>query len=236
MNELALKVYQVDYEFICKNCLNPHLWEETWSLFVYRNYVFTLNISSINVRDNTITFLIELVKGDKRKSRYIWFHRNTENYKVLIKQVNGAMFSLIEDFENDLLRETEEYKEIESSYRSEYNLLKEIAEEFLDSEGVSNRDIREIYTDAYISDNIKTDSMKTMFLFHNKYRALSELYLVFTKAIDDKNRHDIVLNALKNEKQDRINEIMEELEEYKKNIEDSDDEFIQSLKDELKGL
>lgn len=236
MNELALKVYQVDYEFICKNCLNPNLWEKTWNLFVYRDYVFTLNISSINVIDNTITFLIQLIKGNKRKSNYVWYYRNTQNYTVLIKQVNGTMFRLIEQFEESLLRESERYKEIERSYIDEYNLLKELAEEFLDDNGVSNREIREIYIDNYISNNSKIETMKSNYLYYNRYRLLSEMYLVFTKAIEDKTRHEMVLNGLKNESKERIDEILEELEEYKKNIEESDDDFIESLKDELESL
>lgn len=236
MNELALKVYQVDYEFICKNCLNPNLWEKTWNLFVYRDYVFTLNISSISVRENTISFLIELIKGNKRKSTYICYHRNTENYTVLIKQVNGAMFRLIEEFEEMLLKQSDEYREIEDSSDREYDLLKEIAEEFLYDNGVSNSEIRDIYIDNYISNNSKIETMKSNYLYYNKYKLLSEMYLVFTKAIEDKTRHEIVLNRLKNESEERINGILEELEEYKKNIEESDDDFIESLKDELESL
>ena len=33
-NELALKVYDIDYSFIIKNYLSPELWEKTWTLFV----------------------------------------------------------------------------------------------------------------------------------------------------------------------------------------------------------
>ena len=236
MNELALKVYQVDYEFICKNCLNPNLWEKTWNLFVYRDYVFTLNISSISVRENTISFLIELIKGNKRKSTYIWYHRNTENYTVLIKQVNGAMFRLIEEFEEMLLRQSDEYQEIMDSYYNERDLLKEIAEEFLNNEGVSNKEIREIYIDNYISNNSKIETMKRNYLYYNQYRLLSEMYLVFTKAVKDETRHEIVLNRMKTESKERIDRILEELEEYKKNIEESDNDFIESLKDELESL
>lgn len=236
MNELALKVYQVDYEFICKNCLNPNLWEKTWNLFVYRDYVFTLNISSISVRENTISFLIELIKGNKRKSTYIWYRRNTENYTVLIKQVNGAMFRLIEEFEEMLLRQSDEYQEIMDSYYNEQDLLKEIAEEFLDNEGVSNKEIREIYIDNYISNNSKIETMKRNYLYYNQYRLLSEMYLVFTKAVKDETRHEIVLNRMKTESKERIDRILEELEEYKKNIEESDNDFIESLKDELESL
>lgn len=236
MNELALKVYQVDYEFISKNCLNPELWNKVWNLFVYRNYIFTLEISSINVRDNLIWFDLHLSHGSVKKCRTICFHRNTENYLVLKKQVNGAMFNLIQDLENYEIHHTDEYYEIDNSRASEQYMLREIAEAFLDDEGVSNSDIRDIYIESYIDNHSRIDSSLRNYEIKKQYTILSELYLVYTKAIGDETRHEIVLNKLRNENEEDIEDIISELKEYAEKIENQDQDLIDELTDELESL
>ena len=236
MNELALKVYQVDYEFISKNCLNPELWNKVWNLFVYRDYVFTLEISSINVRDNNIWFDLYLSHSGVKKQRTICFHRDTENYLVLKKQVNGAMFNLIQELENHEIHRTDEYYEIDESRDSEQDMLREIAEAFLDDEGVSNSDIRDIYIESYIDNHSRIDSLLLDYETKKQYTILSELYLIYTKAIGDETRHEIVLNKLRNENEEDIEDIISELKEYAEKIENQDQDLIDELTDELESL
>lgn len=236
MNELALKVYQVDYEFISRNCLNPELWNKVWNLFVYRNYVFTLEIADINVRDDVVNFTLALKKGNHIEYRGVWFHRNTENYLVLKKQINGAMFSLIEDFERYEIEKSDEYEDIENSRSSEEDMLREIAESFLDSEGVSNADIRDVYTENYVYNHSRIDSLLSNYKSNKHYIVLSELYLIYTKAIGDENRHKIVLNKLRNENEEDIEDIISELKEYAEKIENQDQDLIDELTDELESL
>ena len=236
MNELVLKVYQVDYEFISKNCLNPELWNKVWNLFVYRNYVFTLEIADINVRENIVHFSLGLHKGNHIEHRGVWFHRNTENYLVLKKQINGAMFSLIDDFERYEIEKSDEYKNIENSRSSEKDMLRDIAEAFLDNEGVSNRDIRDVYTENYIDYHTKIDSLLSDYRSTKHYTVLSELYLIYTKAIGDETRHNTVLNKLRNENEEDIENIISELKEYAEKIENQDQDLIDELTNELESL
>lgn len=60
-NEIALKVYDVDYSFIIKNYLASDLWQKTWTLFVYKNVRVTLDLYKIEVKKHT----------RKRKSKVI---------------------------------------------------------------------------------------------------------------------------------------------------------------------
>lgn len=237
-NELALKVYEVDYDFISKNCLKPELWNKTWTLFVYRNYIFELEISSINVKENTISFCIIGKKGCKSHSTYVWFHRNTENYNVLKKQVNGAIFELIRRFEGDMIEYSDTYCEISNSRSSEYDMLREIAENFLDDNGVSNSEIRDIYIDNYIDNHSRIDSDLQSYRLAKEYCVLSELYLVFTKAIKDDNRYNIVLNKISRQMdyEEKIKDIMDELKEYVEKIDNQDQDLIDELTNDLESL
>ena len=53
-----LKVYEIDYSFIIKNYLDKNLWKKQWTLFVYKDYVFTLNLYKIDTEDCSIGFKI----------------------------------------------------------------------------------------------------------------------------------------------------------------------------------
>ena len=105
-NEITIKVYEVDYSFIIKNYLDKELWSKSWTLFVYKDYIFTLNLAYINTESNSITFKI--------KCNYLHFDWEADvfdnsinvthslsnsNINVLKRQINGALFSAIENIE-----------------------------------------------------------------------------------------------------------------------------------------
>ena len=47
-----VKIYSIDYSFIISNYLDKELWKMKWNLFVYKNNVFTLNLHSIDTKNN----------------------------------------------------------------------------------------------------------------------------------------------------------------------------------------
>lgn len=64
-NGIVIKKYEVDYSFIIRNYLSPKMWEKVWTLFLYKNFRFTLQINSISVYSTVkITFRISLDNGD----------------------------------------------------------------------------------------------------------------------------------------------------------------------------
>lgn len=44
----TIKVYEIDYDFIIKNYLDPKLWNKSWTVFVYRDFVFYIKNDSHN--------------------------------------------------------------------------------------------------------------------------------------------------------------------------------------------
>ena len=46
-NDIIIKQYAIDYNFIISNYLDKSLWKKKWNLFVYKDHVFTLNLYKI---------------------------------------------------------------------------------------------------------------------------------------------------------------------------------------------
>lgn len=104
MNNLVIKRYEVDYSFIIKNYLDKKLWSKNWTLFVYKDLVFNLSLYTIDVEDYSICFKIKLIKENFNCIDLIWYHEKQSNIDILKKQINGSIFSLIEDYEKDLIK------------------------------------------------------------------------------------------------------------------------------------
>lgn len=192
-----IKVYNIDYSFIISNYLDKSLWKKKWSLFIYKDNVFTLNIYKIETETDRIVFKISYNKLN-------WDHEfvtyDIQNTSILIlkKQINGAIFRLMEIKDGDDARNSAGYNAIVEARQEERDRLRDIAEQYLDSNGIELDDVREAYIDRFISRNAKTDSMAYNYLQGCMYTFLAEIMLVFTKITNDKARYDVVVNAVGN--------------------------------------
>ena len=234
MNNLVIKRYEVDYSFIIKNYLDKKLWNKNWTLFVYKDLVFNLSLFRIDVEDYSICFKIKLIKGNFNCIDLIWYHEKQSNIDILKKQINGSIFSLIESYEKDLIKKEPEYLKIEDNEYIEREMLTNIAEEFLDENGVSNREIRDVYIDNYVSNNSKTDTYLSNYLDYRQYHVASDVYLVYTKVCGDKSRYNYVEKAIKND--DNYNDLMEEVNEYLEKLENDKEDLEVEFKECLEAI
>jgi hypothetical protein len=93
----------------------------------------------------------------------------------------------------------------------------DIAEQYLDSNGINLDDVREAYIDRFISRNAKTDTMAHNYLQGCMYTFLAEVMLVFTKITEDNTRYNAVVNAVGNKGnlaliESAVEQFVEELE------------------------
>ena len=93
----TIKVYEIDYDFIIKNYLDPKLWNKSWTVFIYRDFVFTLRMTKIAVISNTITFEVKLNKH--WESRHFDYNIENSNINFLKKSLKGTIKRLIGDYE-----------------------------------------------------------------------------------------------------------------------------------------
>lgn len=214
-----LKVYEIDYEFIIKNYLDKHLWKKIWTLFVFKEYVFTLNLYRIDTKNNKIEFEIK-IQGHWYTECITYDIENT-SIKILKQQINGAIFRLIERLEESKIENTLGYKEILDTIESERETLREIAEEYLDDNSVTNEEIRDVYIDNYIDRNEKAYEKKQIYIDSMKYTVLTELYLIYCEVTRDTKRKQTILKA-NEDSYVKIAVITSEIEDFIKELESED--------------
>ena len=131
------KVYKVDYEFLIKNYLDPSLWKKTWTIYVYKDNIFTISLNSIYCGSRDINFKISYNKLQPWESELVMYPLDGQmSIDILMKKINGTIWNLMCKHERDLIIQSDGYKEILSQKRDEEDRLREIAEEFLDNNGL----------------------------------------------------------------------------------------------------
>lgn len=239
-NEIALKVYEIDYSFIIKNYLDKELWHKEWTLFIYKNYVFKISLESIEVKRNAIVFKVE----SNQESSFDWNnYENLDNYTIIIhyldnsnidvlkKQINGAIFELIERAEKIRIIKSNEYKELEDCKSQEEDRLEEIAKDFLDKEGVTNENIRDAYINDYVSANRTVNNSLIRYKREKIYTVIPDVYLVFTKATNDIARENRVLEKLDYNDAEAI---LKQVDEYMAKLET--EEYRKELSEDLESI
>lgn len=222
-NELALKVYDIDYSFIINNYLSPDLWQKTWTLLVYKNTRVTLELRYINVRQPiSIQFEIKIQDENTYDTEWISYDIEQSNVNILKKQINGAIRDCINGLEQYYIHQESGYKELCDSRLEEQDKLRKIAEEYLDDNGITLDDVREAYITKYVDDNDKGYIHINNYVAGRKYKCLSGLWLVFYKAIGRNDKYKEIVDSLRYD--ENFEDKMKEIKEYIKTFDDEESE------------
>lgn len=228
----AIKVWKMDYSFIIKNYLNPALWQKTWTLFEYKDFVITIKLTKIETENMRIVFRLNLRDNSRPNT---WGDQEDVSYslkgssiKFLIKNINGAIFRMISYHErNHALEDLPVYIDAKQQGDIEIEKLTVLASEFLDDEGVTNEEIREAYIDKYVDDNKQNDEYIQRLRSAYEYHLLTDFYLVFAESIGDDAKYQTVMDKLE---ENEIENVLKEINQYKTYIETDD------YQEEMKGL
>lgn len=228
----AIKVWKMDYSFIIKNYLNPALWQKTWTLFEYKDFVITIKLTKIETENMRIVFRLNLRDNSRPNT---WGDQEDVSYslkgssiKFLIKNINGAIFRMISYHErNHVLEDLPVYIDAKQQGDIEIEKLTVLASEFLDDEGVTNEEIRETYIDKYVDDNKQNDKYIQRLRSAYEYHLLTDFYLVFAESIGDDAKYQTVMDKLE---ENEIENVLKEINQYKTYIETDD------YQEEMKGL
>lgn len=235
MYNLAPKVYDIDYSFIVKNYLSPALWEREWTLYIYKDLEFSLLIDSIDCQNCAIRFKIRIKTSCDQysNSAYIYHYMKSSNITVLKRQINGSMYDLMCGYERHIIRRSEEFKELMNMYADEDDNLTTIAEEFLYENGVTNKDIRDVYIDSYVSNNRKRYTAESNYMDAKKFLILPDYFLTLTKAGNDDSRYNVCYAKIsKNIDTTVIEKLMEEAKE----VYEFGDEYTEDMKLQLEAI
>lgn len=236
MNLPQIKIYEIDYQFIIDNYTNPKLWDKVWNLFVFKNYIYTITLSSIDVKKYEISFEIRLESAlnvwDRNKTAFIKYNLKNSTIEILKKQINGTLFTLAEWLEKVVIENSSEYRQMEDSKYSERNLLEEIAKDFLDENNVTNSEIRDVYIDYYVDKNETIYERLNDLEDEMRYNYLTDLFLIIAECSNDETRKNKVLENQNNE--EKIQQILGEVDEYMKYIETED--WTSEMREKLEAI
>lgn len=234
-NEITLKKYDVDYSFIIRNYLSPELWKKTWTLFVYKNIRITLNLSYIWVNDPIkISFKIS-IKTPEYSTYTLKDHTiDVSNLTILKKQIDNAILFLINDYERYVISKTKTYQDLLDTAVRENERLQEIAENYLDKNGIYIEDVRDAYIEYYVDKNNTGDSYLSSYKDSMKYKQCTDLWLVYAKATND--------DKLEKEIKDRLTtddyiDVLKDIQEYIDILSDEDsDEYYEYFEEKESNL
>ena len=232
----AIKTWKMDYSFIIKNYLNPALWQKTWTLFEYKDFVITIKLTIIETENMRIVFRLNLRDNSRPNT---WGDQEDISYSIkcssidfLIKGINGAIFRMISYHErNHVFEDLPVYIDAKQQGDIEIEKLTALASEFLDDEGVTNEEIREAYIDKYVDDNKQNNEYIQRLRSAYEYHLLTDFYLVFAESIGDDTKYQTVMNRLE---ENEIENVLKEISQYKTYIET--DDYQEEMKDLLEAI
>ena len=236
-----IKIYRMDYSFLIKNYLNPEMWQKEWTLFEYKNFKVTMHIWSIQTRTEQILLDVRVHYVDKNgysdyKERTINFSLKIEDVTFLKRQINSTIFNIMVDIEQQAyIMETDYYYELKRMKREEEYKLTEIAEKFLDESGVTNDNLRDAYTEAYVDEYSKTPNMISDYVSSRIYKEIPDLYLTWLSCLEDDPKKEIRTKEIQKALDDSTyEEIMKEVEEYKEHMQT--EEYTEEMQDKLEEV
>ena len=238
-NAITIKNWKMDYSFLIKNYLNPEMWEKTWTLFQYKNYVITLNIYCIYTQRKEIMFDIKIhypMNGIMTYTeRSINFSLKIEDITFLKRQINSAILNNIVTIEKYLIRESDEYAELQNLSNNEYNRLRDIADKFLDDNNIINDNIREAYIDAYTEEYAQMPNMMEDYVESKIYLVLTDFYLIWLNTLEDDPKKEIRIEEIHDKLgDDEFERVMNEINEYMEYMETS--KFEEDMKNNLEDI
>lgn len=236
MTAVSTKLYKLDFKDLIKNAKNEKYWDKTWEIFRYGDVSVKFFLSSINISDRKMSGTIKLEGVNKHIRSYYYGYSMTSsmtiplqesnyNESALEKQLCGKVNDLFINLGCREITLTSEYEELEQAEYALRDRLKEIAEEFLDSEGVENETIRDVYIDNYVDVNEK--NFTSDYLSQHKYNKFIEHRATFFYIMGFDDRAKDVISRSKDVDCDWI---LEEAEELRSQLENDEmEEFEENL-------
>ena len=234
-NEITLKKYDVDYSFIIKNYLSPELWKKTWTLFVYKNIRITLNLYYIWVDDPIkISFKIS-IKTPEYRTYILKDHTiDISNLTILKNQIDNAILCLINNYERYVISTTETYQNLLDTAERENERLQDIAENYLNENGIYIEDVRDAYIEYYMDKNNTGDSLLSNYKDSMKYKQCTDLWLVYARATNDEKLEKEIKARLT---RDDYVDVLKNIQEYIDILSDEDsDEYYEYFEEKESNL
>lgn len=170
-NKLSTVLTRIDLKDLLEHYTDKALWGKKWTIYDYGNIEVTAELYSIEIYLNEIKLKVAVSYRGKRKLRwgnvpYNWTWMSVPvghceyTQEAFERKLYGVAKELLSAIETSFIRALPDY-EAADDYRDEkVGKLRDEAKEWLDDKGVTNKSIREAYTDAFVDAN--TDDVDDM--------------------------------------------------------------------------
>lgn len=191
-SNVSTQLVFLDLKTILANYKDPKFWGKKWTIFKSSQFEIVWYLYSINCMNNKIDSRVKIMPFKIKRGKKIfifnpWYNdgkfcdsipidNSDYTQEVFNKNILGTVLNTVKEAELNLIMSYAEYKEAEKANDEYSDRLKEIASDFLDSQNVTHRDIRDAYIDKYILDN-SIDYTREV-LQNLQYKVIPNLYLL----------------------------------------------------------
>ena len=252
-NSISTKLVYLDLKTIMENYRNPEFWKKSWLIFKSKELGVKWSITNINILENKIESCISITPGHitrggkkfsfsydfTRKTNYSWYsnvcrpipiENSDYTQETLNRNILNTILNTMKRLEEDFIRHTYEYYKASELEDEQKEKLKEIAENFLDEEGVTNESIRDAYIEKYVDDNTNNDYTSEI-IANAQFRFFKAAYLHVCSWFDNQETFEKYKKVLKDfVPKKKIFEIL------KKTKEMQTDEWVEEMKDQLESI
>lgn len=163
-NKLSTVLTRIDLKDLLNHYTDRALWGKKWTIYDYGNIEVTTEIYSIEVYLNEIKLKVAVHYKGKRnlgwgsnRSDWNWMSVPISHceytQEAFERKLYGVAKELLSAIELSFIRALPDY-EAADNYRDEkYERLRDEAKEWLDDKGVTNKSIRDAYTEAFVDAN-----------------------------------------------------------------------------------
>lgn len=187
-NELAIKVYDVDYSFIIKNYLDKELWHKSWTVFQWRNIVAKINLHRIDVYDDSVFINVQVKDSDSgfSCSMLTYYYVEKCDISFLKKKINSVIMDCLESIEKQIIKDREEYSIFKDIEYKESENIKTIVEEYFKSKDIKSKVVIESTESNCIEEISMHGDYSSEYEDGMRYKILPELFNEFARISDKK--------------------------------------------------
>ncbi len=163
-NKLSTVLTRIDLKDLLNHYTDKKLWGKKWTIYDYGNIEVTAEIFSIEVYNNEIKLKVAVhYKGGRKRLWYLspcdwnWMSVPIDHCEYTQEAFERKLYGVAKDtlsaIEIRFIKTLPDY-EAADKYRDEkLEKLEKEAKAWLDDKGVTNKSIREAYTDAFVAAN-----------------------------------------------------------------------------------
>lgn len=193
MNELSTKLTKINFTWLIEHCTDKENWKRSWTLFDYDKFRCVMKIEKININDNEL--VLQISGNNFYNNGLVRIPMDADNFneKVFTKSIYNCLSSRIYDYEIEHIKKTELYEDAETKDSNALDDLDARLNEYLDTIGIEDTEIREAYIYKKEDDFYANKYVDEVLDFY-KRKILSSHYAMLALQFDMQDDYQEIIN------------------------------------------